>query len=78
MGRLAGIVWKMCQYIRYYWLSGRLIRNAQSASRKRSSRGVMNIKSSGIFDISGISLDKKYHGSIRIARNSGLEKESLI
>ena len=44
----------------------------QSTSIKGSAIGVKNEESTGVLGVLGITLDKKGHGSVRIAKNGGL------
>ena len=50
----------------------------QSTSKNGSAIGVINVESISILDVLGISLKKKNHRSVKIAKNRGLEKVSLI
>ena len=50
----------------------------QGANKKGSAIGVINMGSTGILGILGISLNNIGHGFIRIAKNRYLQKDSLI
>ena len=59
-------------------MNKKLIGSAQSASKKGNAINVMTIESCRIMGVSGINLDKKGNDFVRIAKNRGLEKASLI